>query len=303
MAKSEVIITEISIEKGLFEPVSFPVELLFLLWGEPDLLGIFLGLRFLAEQRFGFYMGQAKIADLLNMSEPTFIKKRKKLEDLGVVDVEMIQSGDRRQIKLILKSVQGSQKFYESLKNFKSLKKFKSFSNHKEVKELLEFSRRNVFPIDRIPMGPLFESDNIYNNPNNITSNNIANSNIANKPKTNSSNDDTRVDIPKGKTYPIADYDKVLKAYMQYKGIVLMGPELAGGRKAIKMMFLASRTPDQIIGFMKWIYQNEDDEEHGVWLKGKWNLWTVQKKIAEYLGGKFGKKMSQDVEIYGSKKN
>ena len=50
------------------------------------------------------------------------------------------------------------------------------------------------------------------------------------------------------------------------------------------MMFQADHKPKEIIDFMKWLHDNEKNEETA-WVK-TWTIWTVQKKIAEFVGGK-----------------
>ena len=49
-------------------------------------------------------------------------------------------------------------------------------------------------------------------------------------------------------------------------------------------MFKSNRKPKDIIAFMKWLNENESNEETA-WVK-TWTIWTVQKKMAEFLGGK-----------------
>lgn len=84
--------------------------------------------------------------------------------------------------------------------------------------------------------------------------------------------------------YTVEEYISVLKAYMYYKEIELRGKETYSVLYTIKDMFEAKRKKEQIINFMKWLKQNEDDE-HYLWVRS-WTIGTVQKKLPEFLAGK-----------------
>jgi len=94
-------------------------------------------------------------------------------------------------------------------------------------------------------------------------------------------------DIPKGisrkaKSFPRETYNLILEAYQKYKGIKLNGTEFLIPQRAIKLMLRDERKPEEIINFMKWLNENESTIP---WVR-MWTIWTVRKKIAEFLAGK-----------------
>ena len=97
--------------------------------------------------------------------------------------------------------------------------------------------------------------------------------------KNNKNNNITKKNI---KRYPKDDYNLVLDAYQKYKGIKLAGSEFVIPLKAIKLMFEAKRTPEEIISFMKWLSENQNEIP---WTR-TWTIWTVRNKLPEFLAGK-----------------
>jgi len=75
------------------------------------------------------------------------------------------------------------------------------------------------------------------------------------------------------------DYDHVLADYQRLKGIILKGKEIIRFKSSVKDMFLSDRSVEDIIGCMK--YLNSDD-----FLKDKWQITTVQKRLPEFVAGK-----------------
>jgi cellobiose-specific phosphotransferase system component IIB len=132
---------------------------------------------------------------------------------------------------------------------------------------------------------PIF--DNIYNNTSKTNNTNNINNNI------------TNTDKPIKQSFPNEDYNLVLDAFRKYKGVGLVGPEVLYHKRAIKLMFEAKHTPKEIIDFMKWLKENEKNEEQP-WVK-MWTIWTVQKKIPEFLGGKLkiSKTIEEEFPAYG----
>lgn len=79
-------------------------------------------------------------------------------------------------------------------------------------------------------------------------------------------------------------YLNILISYMKYKGMEIRGDEVKRVLFVIKKMFDSERTVEQIVGFMKWMRENEDNEELP-WVKS-WTMNTVQKKLPEFIAGK-----------------
>lgn len=85
------------------------------------------------------------------------------------------------------------------------------------------------------------------------------------------------------KTFPNEKYTQVLDAYQRLKGITLTGPEFNRPKKAIKEMFLAGKTVEQIIGCME-IFARFQNEEGFTWMRS-WTMETVCKKMPEFVAG------------------
>ncbi len=101
---------------------------------------------------------------------------------------------------------------------------------------------------------------------------------------------------PKKPSFPQAWYNLVLNAYVKNKGVTLSKNEFMIPMKAAKTMFEAGRKPKEIIAFMEWIKAHENEEEYR-WLK-MWTMYTVAKKLPEFLAGKFeNRKEKQEYEL------
>ena len=92
--------------------------------------------------------------------------------------------------------------------------------------------------------------------------------------------------------FPKENYTLVLQAFKKYKGVALYGPEIAQHLRAIKTMFKSNRKPKEAIDFMRWLSAHEQDS-NTPWVKN-WTIWTVQKKLAEFLAGKLKVRSLED---------
>lgn len=86
------------------------------------------------------------------------------------------------------------------------------------------------------------------------------------------------------KRFPKEQYDKVLSAFMRCKEIELLGAERNVALRATKTMFQSGRTVEQIIQCMEWLKSVQGDPDYA-WAR-LWTMWTVQKKLPEFLAGK-----------------
>ena len=102
---------------------------------------------------------------------------------------------------------------------------------------------------------------------------------------------------PKEKRFPANNYKVVLEAYKKYKGINIKGAEANIVKRAAKTMFKSERTVKNILDFMKWISENEN-KKGMEWLKS-WTIWTVQKKMPEFVAKKLVV-VKQDKELEDS---
>lgn len=101
---------------------------------------------------------------------------------------------------------------------------------------------------------------------------------------------------PKKPSFPQAWYNLVLNAYQKNKGVSLSKNEFVIPMKAAKTMFESGRKPKEIIAFMEWIKAHENEKEYS-WLK-MWTMYTVAKKLPEFLAGKFeDRKAKEEYEL------
>ena len=109
---------------------------------------------------------------------------------------------------------------------------------------------------------------------------------LGNHSETNKNDkNEKNISSSKGRTisFKKEDYSLVLQAYQRLKGIALQGEEFRPIERAIKSMFISRRSPEQIISCMEWFASLKED-----WAKN-WTIGTVQKKMPEFVAGKFTK--------------
>ena len=267
MVETKILIESVE-DETKNKDITIQFEKVLTLLGQPELLGLMISLVFLDQIGFIQFKTQKRLAQVLGFSEPTFIRKRKILEQIGLLEVKEMPNSNRKRINL---------KFLSRIKNFKL-----PDIPEKQVKYLLScldslYSRETKEGQLRIEGLKNFKSSSIYKY---ILSTVINN---------NTSNNAKKV------TFPKADYDRVIKAFQRYKGVGLVGPEIPQHLRAVKTMFKAGRKPKEIIAFMKWLHDHEDDERTP-WVK-TWTIWTVQKKMAEFVAGKLKlKNLTQEFE-------
>lgn len=91
----------------------------------------------------------------------------------------------------------------------------------------------------------------------------------------------TSEDKPRGEvSYPAEWYRKNEDDYQRIKGITLEGPEFAPLQQALKSMYMANRTPDQICDLMEAFERSTEG-----WTDN-WTYSTVKTKMAEFVAGK-----------------
>ena len=261
MKEKNILIQQVN-DDAISRDITLQFEKLIILLGRPDLIGLLLSLLLLNQIKYINFKTQKHLAKVIGFSEPTFIRKRKELEDLQIIKI--IDKDNRRIIDL---------NFLSRLKFFKLPKD--------PVKQLdyLVRIKKTIIPIsEKEAQMSLSSSIYIYNNINN-------NNNIYTKK------------IKKMK-FPKEDYDLVLQAFKKYKGVALYGPEVAQHLRAIKTMFKSNHKPKEVIDFMKWLSAHEQDR-NTPWVKN-WTIWTVQKKLSEFLAGKLQVRSLEDqYPIYG----
>lgn len=276
------LLIRVETEKG-GSPIIIPIEVGFILWGRVDLIGLYVSLVFLSEITSD-YITQPRLAKIIGFSYPIYLKKRKELEQKGLLQVK-IENHNFTRIILASKrlwglkeSLRGSLTFLKTPPTLWNDKEFLNYIDNAGktlTKALIEGSKE---------VGQLELVDNIYIN--SSSKNNITDNSKINKI------------VNKVITYPKEDYNLVIDAFKKYKGVGLMGPEITYHLRAIKLMFQAEHKPKEIIDFMKWLHDNEKNEETS-WVK-TWTIWTVQKKLPEFVGGKLkvGNSIEEEFPAY-----
>ena len=237
--------------KNLGGDVSVQFEAILSLMSDPKLLGFYISLIWMYQIGLDGFLTQKKVAELLGISKPTFIKYKNSLKKLGLIEIEDSGRG------MVLR-----------LKNFTRVK---NFYPPKETRKLLKYiddTRKSL----RVKGG---------NRQQNLLSHAIYTTTI---PNTDTPITSTPSTVGANTRYPAEDYKIVIDGYMKYKGVRVAGPEQGQARRAIKTMFKAGRKVKEILDFMKWLSDNQDNPEL-VWVK-TWTLWTVQKKMPEFVAGK-----------------
>lgn len=265
-------------DSSIDAPFPIPMEAVLILWAKKDLLAIYINLMFLTRVRCNFVLRQPDLAKVLGFSYIFYLKKRKELADLGLIKVS-VQNNNFTDIEICSERLWGLYKLYRGVfifpkdpivfKTLDDMLNYIDSTGKNMVAKLKEYDKES---------GKMSVFDNIYNIYNNNTSNNI----------NNNTNNNIKI------TYPKEDYEMVLNAFKKYKGVGLRGPEITYHMRAIKMMFQAERSPKEIIAFMKWLHDNEKNEDKR-WVRS-WTIWTVQKKIAEFIGGKLDDSSEEDLE-------
>jgi hypothetical protein len=326
--------------------IYFPISLLVLLHKEPGLFTFYSNLLFIKHLNIPIYFGQKKLADFMGITMMTFLKRRKQLEELNLIEVAktrtgfvilrlklegginfipppMLDKNPQRGINFIVPKnytewIKCLDKWAislsEALSGNSQKKLFSSMDNtnpYNPTKGLLNTKDYPNNSTNSLKSNSLKSKSNNpkYNNlTNNINNNNNYNNNINTKDlitkelsisgsikekesKEKEKNIQKREKKEK-ESFGKIKYNRVLEAYHKYKGVSLKGPEQNQVFKAAKEMFLAERTLEQIEAFMRWLKENEENPETP-WVKN-WTIWTVQKKLPEFLAGKLKTKTWED---------
>ncbi len=254
------------------ENISLPVAILLLLQDEAPLLRAYTRL-ILLDYTFGLEnLVSSKLAHHLGITKQHFGKIIKQLEDLGLVKKK--HSG--REVTLQL-TVPPKLLTDEQVRKLFTMKK--NLHNEDDLKNI-DLLGKNLVKVSKVPdQESLTLPYNIYTNTLNISNTN--NNSVNTK--------GNHLQIPKKKNpnikrFPRIQYNQVLMAYKRISGTDRRGSELKTALNYTRAMFLAGRTPKQIIDFMEWIEENKDEKKFE-WLKF-WTMGTVQKWLPDFLSGR-----------------
>ena len=261
----KVIIQSFNVDKTDWD-MSIKFELALVLYNRTDLLGIMLSLFFLNQIGFIHFKTFKHLSEAIGLSDTTLRKKLKELQALGLLEILI-----------------NSNKIVMNIKNLCRHKNFMLPTNPSKQSDYLESTVKSILENTQKD-GQLPLTHSIYTNNTSKSNNLLTNKDISNMVP----NDNRR--------FPKEDYNLVLDAFKKYKGVGLFGPEIPQCLRAIKTMFRADRKTKEIIEFMKWLHDNENNEDV-MWVR-TWTIWTVQKKIPEFVAGKLKvRKMEDDYEF------
>ncbi len=267
--------------------VLLPFESVLLLIKDQTSLGFYVSLRFMMQMGMVNYVSQKHLAKLLGLSQVTFISRRNELVRIGLLEVMI--NGNRRAYKLFQP---------------RRVKNLYPFTKPSEVGKSLDETRKMMYDGEMTSANLRVLSNNIYVPNPSFPSNN----NIPNKESNTVTNTlDTSISRVEGKLlkqvvdtkgsastshFNQHDLNRILKAYFKYSGTERKGPELIQVKGAIQAMYKAGRTADEIIRFMKWIDENKANKDYS-WLRF-WTMWTVQKRLPDFLSGALTKEEEQN---------
>lgn len=254
-----------AVNENSFDSVKNPLELYAILHDRIDLLGFYLAISHLINLGVLPFKKQEQLADILHLSKPTYIKFRNELIERKVL--ALVHHGNKLWTLKLLQ-----------ISRIPLIK----IPSREDAHSYLDSLQRKVHPLS--------EKEIVQISMDGIIKEEVKKEIVKSKEK----------EIEKKKQeeirYPEEDYKIVLNGYKKYKGVGLIGPEIARAKKAIKEMFKASRSPKQIVDCMKFFKENQNDDENR-WMR-YWTLETIGKKIPEFLANSLTpvKKMGDDIE-------
>jgi hypothetical protein len=236
----------------------FQFETIIKLLDKPKLIGFLIQLRLFAQINFLTFRNQVDLASNMGISEPTFKNRRNQLVRIGLLDIER-----ERRIKYKINSMN---RIYDFKMPFTSEEKKKYLKNlqKKLVARNNDWIEQQKEGQAQLAMIEAVKEKAIE---------------IVQKKEEAKKKEERK--------FPGIDYRVVLDGYTKYKGVSILGPEILRAKHAIKQMFLAERTPQQIVDCMKFFSENKNSDEFK-WLKS-WTLETVMKKMPEFVAGTFNK--------------
>jgi hypothetical protein len=265
------------------QPIMLPLEVALLFGSDMTNLGFYVRLLLLSQSGILDNVNQQQLAKLLNITPQWLIPKLKTLISLGLL---VQQKKGKDCIYKIVNPVLPDETILEvgRLKNTLIINTIKENFNYQETAELLDKTskssakRQTQFTQNELSLANIYNYNTSTPKPKNI---------LTSKVKLN-----TPPKKPDIKRFPKIWYNMVLTAYAKHSGVERVGPELSWAHKATRNMFLAGRKPQEIIKFMEWLAENNDNPEFK-WLKF-WTMDTVRKRLPDFLAGKLTGEEDQD---------
>lgn len=265
------------------EPTSISLIVELLLRDSPELLSIYTRLAFLAKKDLLGRFSQKDLALQLKISPQYLVRITKKLEDLHLVE----RIKHKKTVRVVLLVPPIPKEMVDELEQLNYsltlMGTIKLQFNPEKLQEMLDTTSKNLIKaVKKIPKKELTLTY-IYNN------------NLLTTKPVNTKGDHLKIPKKRNeniKRFPKIQYNQVISAYKRISGSDRKGSELKTAMNYTRAMFLAGRTPKQIIDFMEWIEENKDQKKFE-WLKF-WTMGTVQKWLPDYLSGRLTNEEEQD---------
>lgn len=250
------------VDKRVGSPIFSDVEVAFLLMKlDAVLYGIYMKLLFLEQIEILNNTAQKQLAEILNISYPSFIQYRDALLKLDLLHVERKGRLDVIQFNQITRLTKEDLKTPHNVRDTESILKWIEKGAKKIQLITPDFLANQELEQAQIKFDGIVVEK--------------AKEIVQKKAKAKKAEEEK---------FPKEDYAIVLNAYKRYKGVGLFGPEQYRAQHAVKQMFLAKRSVKQIVDCMKFFASVVDTEGYS-WVRS-WTLETVMKKMPEFVAGK-----------------
>lgn len=249
-------------------------EVALALSGNIELLGFYSFLKILKNSNVLENITQKEIAQVMNISFPTFISYRNKLEQLKFIEIEEKPKSWGSEVIVFTRVPRLSEKDIERWE--------KTHGIEHKIKVLLEL-RQKIYPLTKqeLEQQKILEQQKVEEIKQQELIEGLAKQKaheIVKKKEDKKKQEE--------KKYPAADYQSVIHAYKKYKGVGVAprSPDELRIRHAAKQMFKSGHKVGEIIQCLQFFKEHEGEEGFN-WLNF-WTIETVMKKMPEFKAGK-----------------
>jgi len=246
-------------------------EALLLLSGRNSLTGFYAQLKFLHHFNLLQILSQVELSEMLGLSSATYTRYKKALMKLELI-------GEFRQ-------------GHTKLIQFRPIKRLAYIPTFKDPKSYLNWLKKirpkiEVMTPEKLVHYALMEENKQFQ----LQLDGIVDDKVKEIAKK-----EREIKKKLEPTFPNEDYEIVIAAFRKYKRVGLVGPEVVRAKHAIKQMFLAQRTPKQIVDCIIFFSEHQNEEDYR-WLHS-WTLETVMKKMPEFMAGQLRtRRMGDDIK-------
>lgn len=274
------------------QPLQFPLVPKLLLKGSPDLQYLYLELVDLDQMDVLHGLNLKQVSEFLRRQYKHMLVQIGKLENLGLILRRNVKTETGKENRLALTIPTFPAKTYKAIEKLQVvllqhdtpepvLLQHDTLELSKMLDTLSNLLKETVIKPSKNETSPL---NNIYNTNTFNSKNNTVHTETYVPPK------------PKKKAQHIGfakiQYNQVLNAYNRISGVARKGNEMQTAWRQVRAMFLAGRKPEEIIRCMEWMEEHKDERQFE-WLKF-WTMGTVQKRLPDFLAGRFTNEEEDD---------